>query len=255
MLGRKQNITNEQFRECAKNAHKYITREQLNQKIEQTIKRISDFCASKNAAYAWSGGKDSLVLSELCQKAGIEQGVFCMCSLDYQCFIDWTDKYKPEGIFVYDSGYDLEWLAKNQQYLFPQGDYLFRWYQMYRWTPEKKYYKNNNLDILCFGRRNIEGNRTGKNGIATNKNGDVSFSPLYDWSHEEIFAYITYYNVTMPPVYDWEDGYVQGTHPWNEIHFGKDVNDYWRKIYNIEPEIVIDASQYFDSAKQYLDSK
>lgn len=255
MLGRKQNITNEQFRECAENAHKYITREQLDQKIEQTIKRISDFCMGKNVAYAWSGGKDSIVLADICQKAGINQGVFGRCNLEYSEFISWAMENKPNSVKVYNSGQDLKWLAEHQQFLFPQGKNLSQWYHLVQHACENRYYKDNNLDIICLGRRKIDGNFTGKNGVTKKANGQVIFAPIYDWSHEEIFAYITYKDLAMPPIYDWEDGYKEGTHAWNETKMGKNISDSWRRVYDIEPQIVICASQYFDSAKQYLDSK
>lgn len=121
MLGRKQNITNEQFKEVAQNAHKHISREQLAQKTEITLNRISQFCKSRNAAYAWSGGKDSIVLAHICQQAGISQGVFGRCNLEFTAFIQWAEQNLPNGVLIYNSGQDLEWLSKHAQFLFPKG--------------------------------------------------------------------------------------------------------------------------------------
>lgn len=254
MLGRKHRVTNEQFKECAENAHRYISKEHIDYKADIAKQYIADFCRSKNVAYAWSGGKDSIVLESLCKDAGIDHGLFVRCNLEYTSFLQWVDENKPNDVEVYNSGHDLNWLVENPQFLFPKGKLLFQWYYLYRNKSQNKWYKKNRLDVMCFGRRKIDGNNIGKDGIRIKRDGQVNFSPIYDWSHEEVFAYITYHKLSVPPIYEWEEGYNQGTHPWNELT-EKNVNDNWRRIYAIEPEIVINASQYFDSAKKYLDSR
>ena len=68
--------------------------------------------------------------------------------------------------------------------------------------------------MLLLGRRRADGNYTGKDGLYTNGQGVTRFSPLYDWPHEYILAYIHYHQLALPPIYQWQDGFVRGTHPW-----------------------------------------
>jgi hypothetical protein len=57
----------------------------------------------------------------------------------------------------------------------------------------------------------------------------------------------------LPPIYDWKNGYLCGTHPWPARQWTGSISNGWREIYEIDPSIVEKASETIVSAKQFLD--
>ena len=45
-------------------------------------------------------------------------------------------------------------------------------------------------------------------GGPTDGKGITRFSPLSDWSHEHILAFIHYHQLPLPPIYGWANGYL-----------------------------------------------
>lgn len=75
VLGRKQRIKNSDWIETFDKIEQLITKKELDQLVDKTIQDIKAKTKGKKAAYAWSGGKDSLVLGEICRRAGISSCV------------------------------------------------------------------------------------------------------------------------------------------------------------------------------------
>lgn len=252
-LGRKQNIDNEKWVEVMDNIEEYITKEELDQLTEKTLKEIKQKTRGKKTAYAWSGGKDSLVLGHICERAGIKDSMLGICDLEYPAFIDWINENEPEGLEIINTGQDLEWLAKNPKMLFPKDSKVAsRWYSIVQHKAQNQYYKKHKLDILILGRRKADGNYVGKgDNIYTDKKGTTRYSPLSEWSHEMMLAYIHYYQLEMPPIYSWENGYKCGTHPWAARQHTGSIENGWREIYSIDKEIVNGAAEIIESAKEF----
>ena len=82
--------------------------------------------------------------------------------------------------------------------------------------------------------------------------GITRYSPLAEWKHEDILAYIHYYNVKLPPIYSWEKGYLCGTHPWPARQYMETEQQGWTEVYNIDKSIVEKAAQYFDGAADFF---
>lgn len=70
-LGRKQRITNEAWLEAVATVESTVSEAALGELVAATIEDIKAKTAGKKAAYAWSGGKDSIVLGKLCEAAGV----------------------------------------------------------------------------------------------------------------------------------------------------------------------------------------
>ena len=254
-LGKKQNISNEAWLEAMANIELTISRRELDELAQKTVEDIQDKISGKTAAYAWSGGKDSIVLAKLCEEAGVRQSMTAICDLEYPAFLRWALENKPEGCDVVNTGQNLEWLRKHPEMLFPQDSKTAaRWFSIVQHRAQRIYAQNHNIDIMILGRRRADGNYVGhKSSIYTDGKGVTRFSPLADWSHEHILAFIHYYRLPLPPIYNWHNGYLCGTHPWPARAKTGSVENGWREVYNIDPDIVITAAELIPSAKAYME--
>ena len=109
--------------------------------------------------------------------------------------------------------------------------------------------------MLLLGRRKADGNYVGKSdNIYTNAQGITRYSPLSEWTHEQILAYIHYYKLSLPPIYEWKNGYLCGTHPWPARQWTGSIENAWKEVYEIDSSIVFHAAEYFESAKAFLNT-
>jgi hypothetical protein len=79
------------------------------------------------------------------------------------------------------------------------------------------------------------------------------YSPLVNWRHEDILAYVHYHKLPMPPIYGWPNGYVCGTHAWPARQYTGSIANGWREIYSIDPGIVREAAEHIESARVFLE--
>lgn len=253
VLGKKQTIKNEDWLYAIEQIEELVSREEMELMEAITVDEIKKATEGKKAAYAWSGGKDSVVLADLCKKAGITDCMMGICDLEYPTFLKWIEKNKPEELTIIDTGQDMKWLNKHLNMLFPQESKVAgKWYSIVQHTAQKKYYKDKNLDMILLGRRTADGNYTGKDGVYTNKEGITRYSPIYHWKHEAVLAYIHYNKLSLPPIYSWKDGYKQGTHPW-AARLCKTEQQGWKAVFEIDRSIVKNASKHIKSAAAYLE--
>lgn len=256
-LGRKQSIKNSDWFEAIKEIEQTVSREEIDMLAENTILEIKTFSDGKRSAYAWSGGKDSIVLEKLCERAGIKDSLIGVCNLEYPAFMAWIDAHKPERCEIINTGLNLDWLAKHTEMLFPQdSSKAARWFSLVQHKAQRSYFKSHDLDVLILGRRRADGNFVGRGTTAyTDGHGVTRYSPLADWRHEDVLAYIHYNNLPIPPIYDWKNGYLCGTHPWPARQYTGSVEDGWKEIYDIDPSIVESASEKIESARRFLEER
>lgn len=252
VLGKKQNIDNQQWIDAMNSIEDLVTKKELDAKIKATVNEIKDKVKGKKAAYAWSAGKDSIVLGKICEKAGIRDCVLVRSNLEYSAFTDWIEQNKPERLTVINTGQDMKWLSEHPQMLFPKDSKTAaQWFHIVQHRGQAKYYKDKGLDMLLLGRRRADGNYVGKgDNIYTNGDGITRYSPLADWTHEEILAYIHYYGCALPPIYGWKNGYLCGTHSWPARQWTN--GNGWQEVFEIEPQIIEEAAKYFPEAKAIL---
>jgi len=254
-LGRKQNLTNEDWTDLISNIENVISRAEVEQLSTRTIESIKSATNERNAAYAWSGGKDSLVLQKLCELADVTQCFIAITELEYPEFINWIRIFGPEELEYVHTGQDINWLSKNLNFLFPQDNkILAKWWPIVQWSGQRKYYEAQKLDLLMLGRRRIEGNYLGPNGGAeySTKDGRNIFNPVADWSHEQIYGFIHYHGLGLPPIYYYKNGFRRGTHPWPIRKWTGSVENGWREIYDIDPQIIQHAAPHIESARSFL---
>ena len=255
MLGRKQRSDNAAWLEAVANIEKIIKFRDLEKLSKATVKDIKKAIDGRKAAFAWSGGKDSIVLGHLCEIAGITDCMIGVCDLEFPEFMDWVNGNKPAGCEIVNVGIGMEWLKKNLDMLFPdKSAKAARWFSIVQHKAQRIYYKKHTLDVIMLGRRRADGNYTGKtSNTYTDGNGVTRNSPLAHWKHEEVLAYIHYHKLPLPPFYGWEKGYVCGTHPWPARQHTGSIENGWKEVYGIDPGIVREAASCINSAARFLE--
>jgi len=254
MLKRKQSLTNDEWLETVRNIRQIVSRDETDQAICKAVAEIREKASGKRVAYAWSGGKDSIVLDLLCRTAGIKDCLFVHSNLEYPAFLAWCMEHMPEGCHTYNTGLDLNWLKNHPSMLFPKDStHVYRWYRAVQQTGIRDYFRQHHLDMMIVGHRKADGNYTGVDGISTNHEGVTRYAPMADWPHELILATIAYYDLPIPPIYGWKNGYRNGTHAWPcRLNISTPEEGY-REVWEIDPSIVREAAHVLDSAKTFLE--
>ncbi len=256
-LGRKQSIKNEDWLEAMADIESAVSRADLEEITNETVQDIKAKTESQKAAYAWSAGKDSIVLGHICEAAGIQDCMIGVCNLEYPEFMRWTEENKPTCCEIVNTGQDIDWLAKHPEMLFPQdSSKAGHWFHIVQHTAQAKYFKAHELDMIILGRRRADGNFVGRgSNIYTDGRGVTRFSPLAGWTHEQVLAYIHYHELQLPPIYGWPNGYLCGTHPWPARQWTGSTENGWREVYGIDPAVVIAAAEKIESARHFLTSE
>lgn len=256
-LGRKQRVSNDQWEAAVAGIAETVSRQHIDDLIQKTVSDIRDKTEGKKAAYAWSGGKDSLVLGRLCEMAGIKDCVLVVSDLEYPAFVSWVEQNKPERLEIVNTHQDIKWLSEHEHMLFPQDAATAgKWFHMVQHRGQAQYFKQHKLDMILLGRRRADGNYVGKGtNIYTNNRGVTRFSPIADWSHEDVLAFIHYYNIPVPPIYGWKNGYLVGTGPWAARQWTGSIENGWAEVYDIDPSVVKDAALHIQSAADFLKGK
>ena len=78
------------------------------------MKKLREVIKDKNIAYAWSGGKDSLVLQIIMEKMGINKGIAAISKeLEYPSFLKFFYEHLPAGMEVRDMPVEFEYLKQT----------------------------------------------------------------------------------------------------------------------------------------------
>lgn len=254
-LGRKQSSNQEDWLYAVEHIEELISADEVDAYAAKAIADIRREASGKKAAYAWSGGKDSIVLANLCEAAGVTTGYFAYSDLDYPAFISWCMEHKPAGVIPMHTGYDLDWLAMHQELIFARGRTGQQWHIFNQRKPFTRMISENSLDVLVLGHRVIDGNVCGTDGYIRKKSGEVRYNPLKDWPHEALLGYIHYHHIELPPIYLWKNGFVNGTHAWPERELCDSLNQGYREVYEIDPSIITRAAEKIPSARRFLEEE
>ena len=91
-LGRKQSVSNAAWLETAASIESTISQAEIDELAAETVKEIEATVVGRRAAYAWSAGKDSIVLGKLCEAAGVTDCMIGVCDLEYPAFMAWVEE-------------------------------------------------------------------------------------------------------------------------------------------------------------------
>lgn len=259
IIGKKQTSDNAAFVKARGIIEELVSFDEASALVASTVQRIHEKAHGKCVAYAWSGGKDSLALQYVCEKAGVNHCVMGVAShLEYPDFMRWVMDNRPNNLTIVDNDkLTLQWLSKHEDMLFPtESATAAKWFKLIQHRAQDIYFKEHNLDMIILGRRVQDGNYCGKDFMYTNGKGVTRFSPIADWKHEQVMAVIHYFmGDNYPPIYDWQNGFVVGTGVWPARQWCRDTQDGWSKVYAIDPQIVEQAARHIHSAKQFLENR
>lgn len=256
-IKKKQRTTESDWKYAVENIESIVSESHIKTLVASTADEIKKVTNGKRCAYSWSGGKDSIALQVVCQLAGIQNSVFVRCDLEYTQFINWINLHKPHGCEIINTHQDIKWLAEHQDMLFPKDSRAAsKWFKIVQHKGQELYFKKHNLDIIILGRRKADGNYVGNgSNVYTNKKGITRYSPLAMWTHEDVLGCIHYFNMPLPPIYDWKNGYLCGTHNFAARQWTGSVENGWAEVFDIEPEIVYNSARYIESARSFLNGK
>lgn len=265
-LGRKQSSKNEDWIEAWNNCKELISKEHIDRLTEETIGRIKSVIRNKDyrrIGYAWSGGKDSIVLYDILKKSKIRLigGILALYEHEFPEFLEWLFENKPlDCRVVYTHAFTDEYINKHPEVLFPIEK---KWKDAYlppRWKVQNQFIEGYKLDCLILGRRIADGNNCGKKEdgyITTSKNIKCDkFNPIADWTHEEILAYIRHNDLELPPIYFYENGFQGGTQLWTEK---RRINGYYFDTFDllmsIDKRIILQSRGRIDLVDEYFKYK
>lgn len=262
MLGKKSTITSEQWKEAYENAEKYVSKEEIDLLIKKTITRLKAVILKKGykrIGYGWSGGKDSLVAYKILELAGIKtcSGVFVAFPTMFPSMLKWYEEKAPKNCVIrYVNKPTLKDINDNIELLFPIENNR---YNAPLWNAQNQWKEEFDIDVMITGRRTIDENSCGsreKDYVVSNKHGD-SFNIIADWSHEELLAFIKYYNIELPESYFYGKQWRFDTHGWTERYR---ISEYpftenFDEIFEIDKNILFDARKELKLADDYLKSK
>lgn len=236
-----------------------LTKEEVENKAKETIADIKKFLKGKKTAVAYSGGKDSVVLKHLVDRATKETQTFIVLSnMEYPSFEEWLKPHIEAGLSVVRREIKSEWLAQNEHMVFPRkANDKAKWYQMIQHRGQSQYAKANDIEVMVLGRRKADGNYVGRGANYYQKKSEsfIRYSPIADWSHEETMAYIHYHNIDLPPIYKFPNGFINGTHPFPARPNTKDDEQAYNELWEIDKTLIERLSNVKESAKMYMKAR
>lgn len=257
VLGRKQQETHERFWHVLRNIDQHVTRQEMDLAVEQAVDRVRGFTRGRRAGYCWSAGKDSLALGYVCEKAGVRTCAMGMTDLEYPRFLNWVTDHMPADLEVFNTRQDLPWLIKHPEMLFPRNSEIAsRWFSGVQHRAQRQFAKKRKLDVLLLGRRRADGNQCGNDeGWYRDRDGFIRFSPLHDWTHEHVLAFLAYYHGLddLPPTYHWPRGFRVGTGAWPARQWCTDEAHGWSEVWAIDPDIVRSVAPHFPGARVFME--
>jgi len=171
----------------------------------------------KNPLIAWSGGKDSMLVSEVFRKLGsFKYAAVVSEALEYKMHLNfitsYLKKYKLNAEII-ETGFNFEWLDKNPEFILPVNSKIrSKIYKLVQQNHIRKFAEKNKHDVVIFGRRTSDGNSIPKELYKT-KNGIYQYFPFRDVNDEDVFKFLK--GVELSPIYEKCEGFTRGTHTVN----------------------------------------
>lgn len=171
----------------------------------------------KKLAWGWSGGKDSLALEIIMERADIDATPVVIRGRDeFQLaqVLDWHHKNIPEGSILIHHEIDFPMLKRKPELLFPEARYVPFWVDMSFRKNWPKVCHKHGFDGIIVGHRTADGNWSPQVDVKS-ASGFRRIAPIRHWGHEELMAVIKHLGKKpVSPAYDLERGWMMGSVDW-----------------------------------------
>jgi len=246
VIGRKQRSRHEDWLESRAwfygNPDTLTARGLVAKAAHRLQKQLGDLNVTR-PVYGWSGGKDSQALRIVAEAAGVTDCVLVLSELEYPAFLAWATDHMPWGLHVETRPLDMAWLRDHQDMLFPPDSRTAaKWFRQVQHDGQRHFCAQHNVDGLVLGRRLIDGNQCGADGVYLDRDRFWRISPLYDWTHEDLLCVLGANQAPLPPCYDWPRGWQVGTGPWPARQWTTSLAHGWAEVLTIDPDIVEHAA-------------
>lgn len=254
-------VADEKWRHAWDNITSLVTREELDEQfVYPALRRLEAF--TKDHPYwifGWSGGKDSWPIWWLAgQVLPDSKGAFAHYGvLEFPSMSKYFAEHTPPNIMtlVNPRFQNYDWIEEYQdRFLFPKNSKDTYYYATHgtHWA-QQQLYSLLKPDAIVLGRRIADGNQTGDDGLMVSRK-RVQYSPIYDWPHEAVLAFMHYYEMPLAPYYGYPNAWSAGTSNWAGLLF-KEQLDGWAYLDQCDPELVEKEAPRFVSGREYLAAK
>ena len=207
----------------------------LIDKAAHRVRQLAE--AHANPMYSWSGGKDSLALQVVCERAGVRRCVMFQTRCEFPAFLRWVKRHGPEGLEVVRVNLDEEFLIKNPKWLFHDEDLWVRWDELRYREPFRDWRAGRpEVGIVFLGHRTQDDNTR----ITPDNNAyplmGIRDTPIWNWTHEETMAAIHWSGLSLPPNYDFPNGWYDGPCSWPQVHAGN-LSASWNRLWKLDPHL------------------
>lgn len=237
----------------------YVSEDEAGQAVEDAAAETRTVLDGRtnDAVYGWSGGKDSIALQVVMERAGVRRALLgTIPHLEFQGYLTWCLDHQPDGLtHLPNTEITPAWLARpqNDRYLFPTNSTDgYRWTMLGTRRAQHLYQQEHHPRLQIYGRRTMDGNSIPNTpyGIHTTRR-LTTYSPIRHWSHEMVLAVIHYNRRPLPPTYSWPNGWKTGTGSWPGRRVGT-RDESFAETYAIEPERLVEAAPHLPAARDWL---
>ncbi|WP_030672404.1 hypothetical protein [Streptomyces sp. NRRL B-1347] len=237
----------------------HVTEDEAERAVEEAARETRAVLDGRpdTAVYGWSGGKDSVALQVVMERAGVHRALLgTIPHLEFRSYLAWCDEHRPDGLTVIGNPHITPaWLARpgNDRYLFPTTSTDgYKWTMLGTRRAQHLYQQQMHPRLQIYGRRTADGNYIPptEHGIHRTRR-LTTYSPIRHWPHELVLAVVHYNRRPLPPVYDWPDGWKTGTGSWPGRRVG-DRDTAFAQTYAIEPERLLEAAPDLPAAADWL---
>lgn len=256
---RKQSTSPDDWSSIRRDAVEQISADEVERLVDDAADHVRRAAAGRRAGIAWSGGKDSQVIREVCRRAGVHRGMLALTNaeLEIPAFESFVADEHDVIELVRRQEWDLQWLADHPAMLFPDdATQAAKWFAGVQWRLQRQWCRSAAIDVLFMGRRALDGNFAGPHGDGSyrDKAGFWRACPLWKWTHEQVMATIGHLGLPLAPNYDWPRGFRVATGPWPKRRRLESEHATWAEVDAIDRGIIEHAATKIPAAADYLRS-
>lgn len=231
----------------------FSSEERIDALVKDALSTIKEFLSlSKKNVIAFSGGKDSIVLTHLCSTFGIRDAITETAFMFPKSLMETKATAEFFGLnVIYNEGLTWDWLKKHPEFCAPVMKLQPKLYSIRQQKTVKTLSRKNKYTGVLYGRRLQE--NTVKAKIYTLANGQYQCHPLRDWKTNDIWTYIYRNALPFPSLYKHEigrkDGFTSFLLP--PEHY----DNVWKVIYSYDPNVVHKFAEFHEPASNFLKSR